>query len=89
MNRRTIAIIALSAFVVLLVSTGAISVFIKWRKSGRTSSAVGPAFTSSINKRSGMSLCICGVLVEIVSENHVMFMVLCISFYMPVMLGTK
>ncbi|KAK2648714.1 hypothetical protein Ddye_016203 [Dipteronia dyeriana] len=53
MNLRTIAIIALSAFVLLLVFVGAISILIKWRKSRRPSSAVGPAFTSSINKRSG------------------------------------
>lgn len=56
MNLRTIAIITLSAFVVLVVFTGAIAIVIRWRKSGRPSIAVGPAFTSSINKRSGMTL---------------------------------
>ncbi|KAL5538880.1 hypothetical protein UlMin_043123 [Ulmus minor] len=54
MNVRTVAIIGLSAFVLLLVLLGAISVFIKWRKVGRPSSAVGPAFASSIHKRSGI-----------------------------------
>ncbi|KAJ6319229.1 hypothetical protein OIU78_014787 [Salix suchowensis] len=54
MNLRTIAIITLSAFVVLVVFTGAIAIIIRWRKSGRSSIAVGPAFTSSINKRSGI-----------------------------------
>ncbi|KAJ7008958.1 receptor-like serine/threonine-protein kinase ALE2 [Populus alba x Populus x berolinensis] len=54
MNLRTITTIALSAFVVLVVCIGAIAVVVKWRKSGRPSSAVGPAFTSSINKRSGI-----------------------------------
>ncbi|KAF7804582.1 receptor-like serine/threonine-protein kinase ALE2 [Senna tora] len=54
MNLRTIIIIALSAFVLLLVFVGAFSIFLKWRKIRRPSSAVGPAFTSSINKRSGM-----------------------------------
>ncbi|KAJ4832300.1 Receptor-like serine/threonine-protein kinase ale2 [Turnera subulata] len=54
MNVRTIAIISLSAFVVLLVLIGAFSIFIRWRKIGRPSSAVGPAFGSSMNKRSGM-----------------------------------
>uniref|UniRef100_A0A6N2L8D0 Protein kinase domain-containing protein n=1 Tax=Salix viminalis TaxID=40686 RepID=A0A6N2L8D0_SALVM len=54
MNLRTIAIITLSAFVVLVVFTGAIAIVIRWRKSGRPSVAVGPAFTSSINKRSGI-----------------------------------
>lgn len=53
MNAKTIAIIALSAFVLLLVSIGAVFIFVKWRKVGRPSSAVGPAFASSTNKRSG------------------------------------
>lgn len=53
MNTRTIAIIALSAFVLLLVILGAISILIKWRKVGRPSSAVGPARESSLHKRSG------------------------------------
>lgn len=53
MNVKTIAIIALSAFVVLLVFIGALSIFFKWRKVGRPSNAVGPVFTPSINKRSG------------------------------------
>lgn len=53
MNIRTIAIIALSAFVLLLVIIGAILVFIKWRRVGRPSSAVGPVRESSIHKRSG------------------------------------
>ncbi|OWM80010.1 hypothetical protein CDL15_Pgr009988 [Punica granatum] len=54
MNVRTIAIISLSAFVLLLILIGAFSMFFKWKKFGRPSSAVGPAFTSSINKRSGI-----------------------------------
>lgn len=54
MNPRTIAIIALSVFVILLVCVGAVFLFLKWRKVGRPSSAVGPVFTSSINKRSGI-----------------------------------
>ncbi|XP_022771369.1 receptor-like serine/threonine-protein kinase ALE2 isoform X2 [Durio zibethinus] len=54
MNIRIIAIIVLSAFVLLLVLAGAISVLIKWRKVGRPSNAVGPAFPFSINKRSGI-----------------------------------
>nr|WIL59919.1 nodulation protein [Melilotus officinalis] len=52
-NLRTIIIIALSSFVLLLVLIGAFSVTLKWRKTRRPSSAVGPAFTSSLNKRSG------------------------------------
>ncbi|KAE7997912.1 hypothetical protein FH972_002503 [Carpinus fangiana] len=54
MNLKTIAIIALSAFVLLLVFIGAVSIFLKWRKAGRPSSAVGPALTSPTNKRSGI-----------------------------------
>ncbi|XP_040952408.1 receptor-like serine/threonine-protein kinase ALE2 isoform X1 [Gossypium hirsutum] len=54
MNIRIIAIIVLSAFVLLLVLAGAITVLVKWRKVGRPSSAVGPAFPSLINKRSGI-----------------------------------
>ncbi|KAH1106097.1 hypothetical protein J1N35_009865 [Gossypium stocksii] len=54
MNIRIIAIIVLSAFVLLLVLAGAISVLIKWRKVRRPSNAVGPAFPSSLNKRSGI-----------------------------------
>lgn len=53
MNIRTIVIIALSAFVLLLVLIGAIWIFVKWKRVGRPSSAVGPAFTSSVHKRSG------------------------------------
>ncbi|XP_044503300.1 receptor-like serine/threonine-protein kinase ALE2 isoform X2 [Mangifera indica] len=54
MSLRTICIIALSAFVVLLVFIGAISILVKWRKARGPSCAVGPAFASSINKRSGI-----------------------------------
>ncbi|XP_028765547.1 receptor-like serine/threonine-protein kinase ALE2 isoform X2 [Neltuma alba] len=54
MNLRTIFIIALSAFVLMLVLIGAFSIVLKWRKIRNPSSAVGPAFTSSINKRFGM-----------------------------------
>ncbi|XP_010526484.1 PREDICTED: receptor-like serine/threonine-protein kinase ALE2 isoform X2 [Tarenaya hassleriana] len=50
---RTIAIICLSGFVLILVLVGAISIVVKWRKFGNSSNAVGPAFTSSMNKRSG------------------------------------
>lgn len=55
MNVRIIIIIALSAFVLLLVLVGAVVILIKWRKVGRPSSAVGPAISSSIHKRSGKS----------------------------------
>lgn len=55
MNVRIIIVIVLSAFVLLMVLLGAIFILIKWRKVGRPSSAVGPAITSSIHKRSGKS----------------------------------
>ncbi|KAJ7977145.1 Kinase family protein [Quillaja saponaria] len=51
MNLRTIVIVALSAFVLLLVLIGSFSIFLKWRKVRRPSNAVGPAFSSSMNKR--------------------------------------
>ncbi|XP_010540934.1 PREDICTED: receptor-like serine/threonine-protein kinase ALE2 [Tarenaya hassleriana] len=50
---RTIAIICLSGFVLVLVLVGAISIVVKWKKYGKSSNAVGPAFASSMNKRSG------------------------------------
>ncbi|KAI4319351.1 hypothetical protein MLD38_032956 [Melastoma candidum] len=53
MNVKSIAIISLSAFVVLVVLVGAISFILKWRKSGRPSTAVGPAVSPSVNKRHG------------------------------------
>ncbi|XP_027350742.1 receptor-like serine/threonine-protein kinase ALE2 isoform X1 [Abrus precatorius] len=54
MNLRTIIIIALSSFVLLLVLVGAFSITLKWRRAKGPLSAVGPAFTSSLNKRSGL-----------------------------------
>lgn len=49
---RTITVVSLSAFVLLLILIGAFYIFLKRRKLGRSSTAVGPAFTSSISKRS-------------------------------------
>ena len=63
MNLRTIIVIALSSVVLLLVLVGAFYIILKWRKIRRPSSAVGPAFTSCLNKRSGIALnftvCVC------------------------------
>ncbi|KAE9619409.1 putative non-specific serine/threonine protein kinase [Lupinus albus] len=59
---RTIIIIALSSFVLLLVLVGALSILYKWRKVRRPSSAIGPAIATSLNTRPGISLnffCIC------------------------------
>ena len=56
MNLRTIIIIASSSFVLLLVLVGAFSIILKCKKIRRPSSAVGPAFMSSLNKRSGIVL---------------------------------
>ncbi|KAF8388313.1 hypothetical protein HHK36_026979 [Tetracentron sinense] len=53
MNARTITIIALSAFVLIVVCFGAVFILFKCRKVVRPSCAVGPAFTSSVTKRSG------------------------------------
>ncbi|XP_043705850.1 receptor-like serine/threonine-protein kinase ALE2 isoform X2 [Telopea speciosissima] len=54
MNAGTIAIIALSAFVLFLICLGVVSILLKCKKVGRTSTSVGPATISSITKRSGI-----------------------------------
>ncbi|KAF6144372.1 hypothetical protein GIB67_024599 [Kingdonia uniflora] len=54
MNARTIIIIALSASILLLVCIGAFFILLRCKKHGRPSTAVGPSYTSSINKRSGI-----------------------------------
>lgn len=53
MNLKTIAIISLSTFVLVLVFIGAVSIFLKWRKVRRPLNVVGPAFTLSANERFG------------------------------------
>ncbi|KAI3907778.1 hypothetical protein MKW98_008455 [Papaver atlanticum] len=53
MNARTVAVIALSAFVLFLVCFGGVIILLKCKKHGRPT-AVGPTFTPSIAKRSGM-----------------------------------
>ncbi|KAF5726981.1 receptor-like serine/threonine-protein kinase ALE2 [Tripterygium wilfordii] len=78
MNFRTIAIIAFSAFVVLLVFVGVIFVFAKWRMIGRPSSAVGPAFTSSINKRSGIGSMLSGSIASSTSGSLLSTMAPCV-----------
>ncbi|KAG8641865.1 hypothetical protein MANES_12G039400v8 [Manihot esculenta] len=77
MNLRTIAIIALSAFVVLLVFIGAVFIFIRWRNFGRPSSAVGPTFTSSINKRSGIGSFLSGSIASSTSMSLMSTMATC------------
>ncbi|KAK4441548.1 Receptor-like serine/threonine-protein kinase ALE2 [Sesamum alatum] len=54
MNPRIIFVIALSAFVLLVICFAAIAVLLNCRKAGMPSNAVGPVFTPSINKRSGI-----------------------------------
>ncbi|KAJ4728364.1 Kinase family protein [Melia azedarach] len=78
MNLRTIAIIALSAFVLVLVFVGAISILIRWRKTRRPSSAVGPAFTSSVNKRSGLGSILSSSLASSPSVSLTSTMATCI-----------
>lgn len=78
MNFRTIAIIALSAFVLLLVFVGAISILIKWRKARKPSSAVGPAFASSINKRSGIGSILSSSIASSTSVSLMSTMATCI-----------
>lgn len=54
MNPRIIIVIALSAFVLLVVCCAAVTVLLKCRNARRPSNAVGPVFTPSMNKRSGI-----------------------------------
>ncbi|KAI4365725.1 hypothetical protein MLD38_021689 [Melastoma candidum] len=52
-NVKSIAIISFSAFVVLVVLVGALSFILKWRKSGKPSTALGPSLTPALHKRYG------------------------------------
>ncbi|CAH9081075.1 unnamed protein product [Cuscuta europaea] len=54
LSPRLIFLIASSALVLLVILCGAIVIMLKCRRQGRPSSAVGPAFVPSLNKRSGM-----------------------------------
>lgn len=56
MNPRTVFVIILSAVVLLFVCCAAMSVFIKYRKIGRSSTAVGPVYTTPTSKRRGKSV---------------------------------
>lgn len=56
MNPKTIFVITLSAVVLLVVCLAAISVFLKYRRVGRSSNAVGPVFTTPSSKRRGKSI---------------------------------
>ncbi|XP_042516793.1 receptor-like serine/threonine-protein kinase ALE2 isoform X2 [Macadamia integrifolia] len=78
MNTRTIAIIALSAFVLFLVCLGMVSILLKCKKVGRTSTSVGPATTSSITKRSGKIPCLSDLLIVvelIMKRNHLVVLI--------------
>lgn len=54
MNPKTIFVIILSAVVLLVVCCAAISVFLKYRKIGKSLNAVGPVFTTPTSKRRGI-----------------------------------
>ncbi|CAO2839822.1 unnamed protein product [Amaranthus hypochondriacus] len=54
LNSKTIFVIVFSALVLLVVCCAAIFLLIKWRKSRKASNAIGPVFTPSINKKTGM-----------------------------------
>ncbi|KAI4349320.1 hypothetical protein L6164_009922 [Bauhinia variegata] len=69
MNLRTIIIITLSASLLLFVLVGAFSIILKWRKIRRPSIAVGPAFTSSTNKRSGIGSVLSGSITSSTSVS--------------------
>ncbi|KAK4573286.1 hypothetical protein RGQ29_031309 [Quercus rubra] len=78
MNLKTIAIISLSAFVLLLVFIGAVSIFLKWRKVRRPSNAVGPVFTPSANKRSGIGSVLSSSIASSTSVSLMSTMATCI-----------
>ncbi|KAI4374377.1 hypothetical protein MLD38_012381 [Melastoma candidum] len=52
-NVKSIAIISFSVFVVLVVLVGALSFILKWRRSGKPSTAVGPSLSPVLHKRYG------------------------------------
>lgn len=54
LGSRTIFVIVFSALVLLVACLAAISVYIKWRKARKQSNAIGPVFTPSIHKKSGV-----------------------------------
>ncbi|KAK1314196.1 Receptor-like serine/threonine-protein kinase ALE2 [Acorus calamus] len=54
MNSRTIAIVVLALFALLLVCFAVSYILIKWMKARGSSTMVRPTFTSSITKRSGI-----------------------------------
>ncbi|GAB4830135.1 Receptor-like serine/threonine-protein kinase ale2 [Ancistrocladus abbreviatus] len=54
LNSKMLFIIVFSALVFLVACLAAISVLIRWRKVRKPSSAVGPVFTPSINKKTGI-----------------------------------
>lgn len=56
LNRRTIIIISVSSVVLLLALVGAFAFVLKLRNIKRPSSVVDHAFTSYLNKRSGIPL---------------------------------
>ncbi|XP_021722148.1 receptor-like serine/threonine-protein kinase ALE2 [Chenopodium quinoa] len=53
LSSRVVFVIVFSALVLLVACFAAIAVFIKWRKA-KSSNAIGPVFTPSINKKSGV-----------------------------------
>ncbi|XP_068665851.1 receptor-like serine/threonine-protein kinase ALE2 [Aristolochia californica] len=53
MNARTVVLIALSSFILVLMCVGSVLILFKCKKLGRASNVVGPAVPSSIGKRSG------------------------------------
>ncbi|KAK9756819.1 hypothetical protein RND81_01G122800 [Saponaria officinalis] len=54
LSSRIVYVIVFSAFVLLVACVAAISVLIKWRKARKSANSVGPVFTPSINKKTGV-----------------------------------
>ncbi|KAJ0963670.1 hypothetical protein J5N97_028792 [Dioscorea zingiberensis] len=78
MNARTIAVIALSAFMLVLVCSGVTCFLLKWRNSSeRSATTIGPAFTSPVTKRSGFKSMKSSSLASSTSVSFVSTMATC------------
>ncbi|XP_010684802.2 receptor-like serine/threonine-protein kinase ALE2 [Beta vulgaris subsp. vulgaris] len=54
LSSKIVFVIVFSALVLLVALCAALSVLIKWRKTRKPSNAIGPVFTPSINKKTGI-----------------------------------
>ncbi|KAK4756530.1 hypothetical protein SAY87_006657 [Trapa incisa] len=78
MSVRGITLFSLSSFVLLLIIIGVLFIFLKRKKFARPSTDVGPAFISSINKRSGTMSTLSSNIVSSASGSLISTMAPCI-----------